>query len=682
MFEEFFHLRENPFALAPNPRFIFQSHEHGEALAHLRYWVENGEGFVLITGEVGTGKTTALFDLLAQLPTAYAIAFVANSTLTIPELLEEICRRFGLEVPPAPSKPALLGTLERFLLSRVERGLGSLLILDEAQNFDSAALEEIRLLSNLERADGKLIQIALVGQPELERKLARPELRQLRQRIGIRYRLGPLTEEETLAYLHHRVAVAGGDAAAVFGSDSARAVHRLTHGIPREINIVASQALINAFVAGAARVLPEHVQAVVDEFAWSSIFGEEIPVPRARLPRPEVRGTGAPASPPATANGGAASPPAPAPILPPAPAPESAPPPPMLAPPAAAPAAPPSAAPAPVAAGLPGGMASPSAPGPDGDRLRRPALGVVKGGSGERARPEPGAAEPPVPAAAPPRPRSTAGGGAAAAGPPRVEAGHGTAVPPRVVHGGPPRQAILFAEAAPRLGRRSVSLGLSLLLLLCAGAAGFFVWQWARGPQGPAMQQPGTAAEAPVSAAAPSSAEDGAREPAPEEGERPAAGEAASVVTAPASPPASAGEATSVATAPASPPASAGEPASMATAPASPPASAGEATSVATAPASPPASAEPAASPSPPTGEFRIQVESFIDGDQQTIAATRAFWARRTRSPVDIRAADVEGDLWHRVLVGSYATRADAAAALETFQDEGIVRADAMIVPR
>jgi general secretion pathway protein A len=285
MFEEFFNLRENPFALAPNPRFIFQSHEHSEALAHLRYWIENREGFVLITGEVGTGKTTALFDLMAQLPTEWALAFVSNSTLTESELLEEICRRFHIEIPERKSKPGLLARLEEFLQQRVDLGLGALLILDEAQNFEPQVLEEVRLLSNLERPDGKLLQIALVGQPELERKLKRPELRQLRQRIGIRYYLGPLTEDETESYLHHRVRVAGGDAETIFPSDTARAIHRLTHGIPREINVVASQALITAFVQEAERVRPDHLQAVVEDFAWSPVFGPDVPAPPNRMPR-------------------------------------------------------------------------------------------------------------------------------------------------------------------------------------------------------------------------------------------------------------------------------------------------------------------------------------------------------------------------------------------------------------
>jgi type II secretory pathway predicted ATPase ExeA len=304
MFEEFFHLRENPFALAPNPRFIFQSHEHVEALAHFRYWIENGEGFVLITGEVGTGKTTALFDLMAQLPDEWSVGFVANSSLAAHELLEEVCRRFRIEIPPNATRPTLLARLENYLAEREDHGLRSLLILDEAQNFETRLLEEVRLLSNLERATGKLLQIALIGQPELDRKLELPELRQLRQRIGIRYRLGPLSEEECVRYIHHRVAVAGGDAEHVFPVETGLAVFRLTHGIPREINVVASQALITAFVQGAESVRPEHVQAVVEEFNWSSIFGREVPPPRARRPRmSEGPGLGGIAPRPASAHG-------------------------------------------------------------------------------------------------------------------------------------------------------------------------------------------------------------------------------------------------------------------------------------------------------------------------------------------------------------------------------------------
>jgi general secretion pathway protein A len=254
MFEAFFHLNENPFSLAPSPRFLFRSREHDEALAHLRYWIENNEGFVLVTGEVGTGKTTALYDLMAQLPTEWSVAMLNHSTLSELELLEEICRRFHIEVTEDANKPKLLGFIESYLLECRSRGIGSLLIIDEAQNLEKRILEEVRLLSNMERLDGKLLQIALVGQPELEAKLRSPELRQLRQRIGIKYKLGPLTQDETTAYIHHRITVAGGAAQQIFPLASCHEVHQLTHGIPREINIVCSQSFINAFVEEAPQV--------------------------------------------------------------------------------------------------------------------------------------------------------------------------------------------------------------------------------------------------------------------------------------------------------------------------------------------------------------------------------------------------------------------------------------------
>ncbi len=639
MFEEFFHLRENPFSLAPNPRFIFHSHEHSEALAHLRYWVENGEGFVLITGEVGTGKTTALFDLLAQLPTDYAVAFVANSTLTIRELLEEICRRFGVEIPPTVTKPALLGLLERFLVARADRHLGSLLILDEAQNFESEALEEIRLLSNLERRDGKLIQIALVGQPELERKLGRPELRQLRQRIGIRYRLGPLTEEETSQYLQHRVAIAGGDAASIFPLESARAVHRLTHGIPREINIVASQALINAFVAGAARVLPEHVQAVVDEFAWSSIFGDEIPPPRARL-RP-------PAAPPLTGPGGLPPRPAtPAPVPPRAepPRPEAPrPEPPRPEAPLPEPPRPPRQAPVAARGGAPvapGGAAPGEVPpirrrtgigdGPpvDGERERRPALGVVIGGGTERARPEgaPGV-EPSAGSGAGAEARGAAPRGAERApGPIRGDEGGGRTMSPAE-----PAWIDSLTDAPAR--RRFPLRWIAVLAIACAAIA-VLLWQWERLAPLPAGEQPAVeqhGGEEDVLGGDAVGAGISDQEP----------------IIAPGS----------------------GDPSQR---------GAGGAGSPATLAGRDQVAGAGGRSQGAESGEYMIQMESYL-GNGRT-EEIRSLWIELTASRVLILPAELDGSLWHRVLVGTYTTREEATAALAAFHDAGIARDDAMVV--
>ena len=287
MFERHFGLRENPFQGGHQLRFLYPSREHQEARAHLRYGIENREPFLLITGEVGTGKTTAIYDALAEWGTEVAVALITNSALTRQELLEEIGLRFGLSLPNGTSKPQALVHLERHLLSVRQRGAHAVLLLDEAQNLAPELLEEIRLLSNLEVQGDKLLQIFLVGQPELESKLAKPELRQLRQRITVHYRLNPLSPEETAGYIHHRLAVAGGNAWVIFPPDACREVFRLTHGIPREINTVASAALLTAFAEGATSVRPEHVQTVAEEAEFRSVLGDATDTPELKLSAPQ-----------------------------------------------------------------------------------------------------------------------------------------------------------------------------------------------------------------------------------------------------------------------------------------------------------------------------------------------------------------------------------------------------------
>ena len=272
MFESHFGLRENPFASGHQSRFVYPSREHQEALAHLRYGIENHEPFVLITGEVGTGKTTALFEALGELQARVSVALITNSALTRGELLEEICLRFGVVVTAPATKPQAMGQLERHLLALRGRGERAILLLDEAQNFDRDLLEEIRLLSNLEAGGEKLLQIFLVGQPELESKLSQPELRQLRQRIGVHYRLRPLNLEETERYIQHRVNVAGGDAPRVFPWEACAEVHAVTNGIPREINQICAQALLDAYVDGAASVEARHVRSAATETTFQSVL--------------------------------------------------------------------------------------------------------------------------------------------------------------------------------------------------------------------------------------------------------------------------------------------------------------------------------------------------------------------------------------------------------------------------
>ena len=272
MFESHFGLRENPFSSGHQSRFVYPSHEHQEALAHLRYGIENLEPFVLITGEVGTGKTTALFEALGELQSRVSVALITNSALTRGELIEEICLRFGVTLPAPTTKPQAMAQLERHLLGLRGRGERAILLLDEAQNFDRELLEEIRLLSNLEANGEKLLQIFLVGQPELESKLSRPELRQLRQRIGVHYRLRPLNPQETERYIHHRVGVAGGDGPRIFPPGTCAEVHAVTNGIPREINQVCAQAMLDAYVDGAPGVTPEHVRGAARETSFQSVL--------------------------------------------------------------------------------------------------------------------------------------------------------------------------------------------------------------------------------------------------------------------------------------------------------------------------------------------------------------------------------------------------------------------------
>ncbi len=323
MFERHFALRENPFPAGHQLRFLYPSREHQEARAHLRYGIENREPFVLITGEVGTGKTTALYDALAEWGNQVQVALITNSALTRQELLEEIALRFGVSLPPGSSKPQALAALERYLHAVRGRGQWAVLLLDEAQNLAMDLLEEIRLLSNAEVEGEKLLQIFLVGQPELELKLSRPELRQLRQRITVHYRLNPLSPEETAGYIHHRISVAGGNAWVIFPPDACREVYRITHGIPREINTVASSALLAAYTENAPSVLPQHVASVSHESEFRSVLSDAAATPLAPEP---PRAAPAPPPAPRPAPPVATPPPVAAPTPPPAPpAPASAP---------------------------------------------------------------------------------------------------------------------------------------------------------------------------------------------------------------------------------------------------------------------------------------------------------------------------------------------------------------------
>src|SRR6187549_2013471 len=256
MYLDFYGLKEAPFAITPDPRFVFLSDRHRDALAHLLYGIGQGGGggFVQLTGEVGTGKTTLCRLLLEQLPENTRVALVLNPKLSPLELLETICEELKLDIGQRRgSLKALVDALNAYLLEAYSQGLRVVLIIDEAQNLATDALEQVRLLTNLETPTQKLLQIILLGQPELREMLARPELRQLAQRITARYHLTPLDAEETEAYLRHRLAVAG-SARFPFTRLAIRRVHQHSGGVPRLINVIADRSLVGGYAQDLAQI--------------------------------------------------------------------------------------------------------------------------------------------------------------------------------------------------------------------------------------------------------------------------------------------------------------------------------------------------------------------------------------------------------------------------------------------
>jgi general secretion pathway protein A len=271
MYLEFYGLKEPPFSITPDPRYVFLSERHRDALAHLLYGVGKGGsgGFVQLTGEVGTGKTTLCRLLLEQLPEHTHVALVLNPKLSPVELVETICEELRLDIADKRgSLKGLVDTLNSYLLDAYAQGLRVVLIADEAQNLSTEALEQVRLLTNLETPTQKLLQIILLGQPELRDQLNRPELRQLAQRITARYHLTPLDRDETEAYVRHRVAVAGA-ARVPFSRLGLRALYQRSGGIPRLINIIADRALM----AGYAREQESIGERLVDRAADETLPG-------------------------------------------------------------------------------------------------------------------------------------------------------------------------------------------------------------------------------------------------------------------------------------------------------------------------------------------------------------------------------------------------------------------------
>ncbi len=255
MYTEFFGLREKPFSITPDPRYLFMSERHGEALAHLVYGVTESGGFIQLTGEVGTGKTTLVRTLLLnRMPNNADVAVVLNPQLSVLEFLATICEELHIDVTHnRGSIKAQTDALNRHLLDAHSEGRRTILIVDEAQNLSPAVLEQVRLLTNLETAKQKLLQIILIGQPELRELLARNDLRQLAQRITGRYHLEPLTRDETAQYIEHRLKVAGA-LGEVFDSGAKKSVFSLSQGVPRLINVICDRALLGAYSEESRRV--------------------------------------------------------------------------------------------------------------------------------------------------------------------------------------------------------------------------------------------------------------------------------------------------------------------------------------------------------------------------------------------------------------------------------------------
>ena len=266
MYLTFFGLNEKPFAITPDPRDLFLSERHAEALAHLLYGINEAGGFVQLTGEVGTGKTTIVRSLLAQTPKNAEIALILNPKVTAPEFILTICEELGIGVPDSAleSLKELVDILSHYLLRAHAGGRRVVLVVDEAQNLSPAVLEQVRLLTNLETNTQKLLQIILIGQPELRELLARNELRQLAQRITGRYHLNPLSREECTAYVRHRLRVAGATTD-IFSPGALYAVFRLSAGVPRVINVICDRALLGAYSMDRHRVTPALVRSAATE---------------------------------------------------------------------------------------------------------------------------------------------------------------------------------------------------------------------------------------------------------------------------------------------------------------------------------------------------------------------------------------------------------------------------------
>jgi len=279
MYNHYFDLKGAPFSIAPDPRYLFMSERHREALAHLLYGIGSGGGFVLLTGEIGAGKTTVCRCFIEQVPPNCRLAYIFNPRLSVGELLQSVCDELHIPLPEAASGAgikAYVDAINVYLLEAHSQGLNNVLVIDEAQNLSAEVLEQLRLLTNLETSERKLLQIILIGQPELRSMLARPELEQLAQRVIARYHLGPLSEAETGAYVAHRLAVAG-SSGRPFPPALTPAIHAWTQGVPRRINLLCDRALLGAYVENS----PQVTRRILNKAA-AEVFAAETPAARPR----------------------------------------------------------------------------------------------------------------------------------------------------------------------------------------------------------------------------------------------------------------------------------------------------------------------------------------------------------------------------------------------------------------
>ncbi|MGE3955569.1 MAG: XrtA/PEP-CTERM system-associated ATPase [Vicinamibacterales bacterium] len=289
MYERFYNLRERPFSLSPDPEYLYPSRVHKEALSYLRYGIEGHAGFIVITGEIGSGKTTLLQTALRSLDHQTSVSRIVNTMLDARELLEAVMLDFGIDPGIGRSKPTLLRDLARYLVEQRGAGRLALLVIDEAQNLSLAALEEVRMLSNLETEKSKLIQIALVGQPNLRDLLRRPELEQLRQRVTVSYHLQALDSAETAAYVNHRLRRAAIGAPLEFSRDVTDLIHLHSEGLPRKINVIADAVLLFGYGEEQHTIGVELTLEAIEELEQTGVIQSPDRARAARTPQPVPR---------------------------------------------------------------------------------------------------------------------------------------------------------------------------------------------------------------------------------------------------------------------------------------------------------------------------------------------------------------------------------------------------------